>query len=307
MFHWFTAMYLRTFKALLLFGLLISTARQAAACPDIGGLADLNCDGRVEIICFGDSITFGIGDSQKLGYPGRLVQLRPGLFIRNLGDPGERTANGKGRASRRFTQYQTGDYAIILEGVNDYFQTDRTSSNTRDNLLAMVRSASATGAVTMLANLTDVRRDFQKPWVRAVNTRINPHRKIDFFSLGTSIISSDLLHPNGNGYQQMALRVSTVLQQMSDQHRPIDSDADGIYDFAEPRYGSNPNIADSDGDGILDGAEIFTYGSSPLLLDSDSDGYSDNFEVLTLHSNPADPKPGAPLLSELKAISAAVP
>lgn len=304
MFHWFTAMYLRT---LLIVGFFAITARQAAACPDFGGLADLNCDGRVEIICFGDSITFGIGDSQKLGYPGRLVQLRPGLFLRNLGDPGEKTSNGKGRASRRFAQYQTADYAIILEGVNDYFQTDRTSSNTRDNLLSMVRSASATGAVTMLANLTDVRRDFQKPWVRAVNSRISPYRKIDFFSLGTSIIGSDLLHPNGNGYQQMALRVSTVLQQMSDQNRPVDSDGDGIYDFAEARYSANPNIADTDGDGILDGAEVFTYGSSPVSLDSDNDGYSDNLEVLTLHSNPADAKPGAPLLSELKAISAAVP
>ncbi len=300
-------MCLRTAKILLV-GLFFSlTARSAVACPDIGGLADLNCDGRVEIICFGDSITFGIGDSQKLGYPGRLTQLRPGIFIRNLGDPGERTANGKNRASRRFAQYQSGDYAIILEGVNDYFQNDRLSTNTRDNLLAMVRSASSTGAVTMLANLTDVRRDYQKPWVRAVNTRINPYRKIDFFSLGTTIIGSDLLHPNGNGYQQMALRVSDVLQQMSNANRPIDSDGDGIYDFAEARFGANPNIADTDGDGILDGAEVFTYHSSPVLLDSDNDGYSDNFEVLTLHSNPADPKPGAPLVSELKAISAAVP
>ena len=301
-------MHLRILKALTLFALLLSvTARGAWACPDFGGLADLNCDGRVEIVCFGDSITFGVGDSLKLGYPGRLVQLRPGLFIRNLGDPGERTANGKGRASRRFSQYQTADYAIILEGVNDYFQTDHTSTNTRDNLLSMVRSASATGAVTMLANLTDVRREFQKPWVRAVNNRINPYRKIDFFALGTPIISSDLLHPNGNGYQQMALVASSVLQQMSDQNRPIDSDQDGIYNFAEARYGTNPNLGDTDGDGILDGAEVFSYGSSPLSLDSDNDGYSDNYEVFELQSNPADPKPGAPLLNELKAISAAVP
>lgn len=280
---------------------VVLAAPSASACPDIDGLADLNCNGQVEVVLFGDSITYGIGDSTKLGYPGRLAQLMPNIVIRNLGKPGEKTPNGRARASTRFAQFPFADYAIVLEGVNDYFLDERTVSSTRSNVLAMLRSANNTGAVGMLATLTDIRRDYQRPWVLAVNSAIKPNTTVDFFALGRGIIGSDKLHPTGSGYQLMAEYVANVLRAMSASHRPADVDGDGIYDFAEARFNTDPTIADTDGDGVNDGAEIFVYRSNPRAVDSDNDGFSDGFEV-QLGSDPASPRPVAPVLNDLRAI-----
>jgi hypothetical protein len=59
----------------------------------------------------------------------------------------------------------------------------------------------------------------------------------------------------------------------------FDSDADGLADADELRYGTGVNTPDSDGDGLLDGDEVYRYGTSPLIADSDGDGVRDGDEV----------------------------
>lgn len=292
------------FRSLTVALLLISVAIAPSAahcCPDIDGLLDVNCDQKLEIVTFGDSITNGVADSAKLGYPGRLKLIAPNANIYNYGKAGEKTPDGRVRAPARFANHPDADFVIILEGVNDYFLTSHSASATRSNLLSMVNSGKNTGGITLLAKLTAIKRDFQKPWVSAVNSAIAPYTSIDFYSLGTGIISSDQLHPNGAGYQQMANLLYTTLLLITSQERPNDTDGDGIYDFAEPRFGSNPLIADSDGDGLLDGEEVFTYGSSPLLTDTDGDGHGDAEEV-QIGANPADPRPTPPTIQSLEAL-----
>lgn len=280
-------------------------AAPALACPDIDGLADMNCDGRLEVIFFGDSITAGTGDGLKLGgYPGRLRTYFPNMIVRNLGDPGEKTNRGVSRAASRFSQYRSGDYAMIMEGVNDYFNDDRTPSGTRSNILSIVRSAKNSGALTTLSTLTDIRRDFQRPWVLAVNDQIRPHTTTDFFSLGRGIIGSDKLHPNSSGYMVMAAHAAGTLRNLSAINRPADRDGDGIYDFAEPRFGTSSGNGDSDGDGLLDGTEVFVYHTNPLAVDSDGDGFADGFEV-EFGTDPTSRRPTAPHLTDLKAIEPA--
>ena len=277
----------------------------ASACPDIDGLADMNCDGKLEVIFFGDSITAGTGDTLKMGgYPGRMKLYFPNMVVRNLGDPGEKTNRGASRAATRFSQYRTGDYAMVMEGVNDYFNDDRTPAGTRSNILSIVRSAKNSGALTTLSTLTDIRRDFQRPWVLAVNGQIKPHTSTDFFSLGKGIIGSDKLHPNGSGYNLMAAHAAGVLRNISSANRPADRDGDGIYDFAEPRFGTSAGNADSDGDGLLDGTEVFTYHSNPLSVDSDGDGFADGFEV-EFGTDPTSRRPTAPHLTDLHATESA--
>ncbi|MFN8390661.1 MAG: GDSL-type esterase/lipase family protein [Bdellovibrionota bacterium] len=289
------------FLSVCLFTLL--SAPRASACPDIDGLADLNCDGRLEIICFGDSITFGEQDNLRLGYPGRLqASFLPDALIRNFGRSGENTSSGRSRAAQRFSQYNHSDYSIVLEGVNDYFMDNHSSSNTRSNLFSIVRSAANSGSVARLATLTDTRRPQQQPWVRSVNSAIRPNTTIDFFSLGQGIISSDKLHPNGNGYQLMATLAMQSLQAASAANRPRDTDGDGLYDFEETARGTNPNVADSDGDGLSDGQEVYTYKSNPLSLDSDGDGISDSVEATVRHTDPASPLPLPPTMTALQAI-----
>lgn len=58
-----------------------------------------------------------------------------------------------------------------------------------------------------------------------------------------------------------------------------DRDSDGLSDYEEILFATNPNKADTDGDGLTDLDEVITHASNPLNTDSDGDGYSDGIEV----------------------------
>lgn len=58
-----------------------------------------------------------------------------------------------------------------------------------------------------------------------------------------------------------------------------DSDGDGLSNYDELKYGTNPFNPDSDGDGLNDYREVYLYYTDPLNMDSDSDGLYDGTEV----------------------------
>lgn len=77
----------------------------------------------------------------------------------------------------------------------------------------------------------------------------------------------------------------------------LDSDNDGLPDYAEKIYGTDPENADTDGDGLSDYDEIYKTGTNPLKYDTDEDGVNDadsdndkdgltNSEELALGTNP---------------------
>ena len=65
----------------------------------------------------------------------------------------------------------------------------------------------------------------------------------------------------------------------------VDQDGDGLTDFMEAAFGSDPGVADTDGDGLGDGEEV-AVGTNPLNEDTDGDGASDGDEV-TAGTDPA--------------------
>lgn len=295
-------MYLRT--AIRLFIFLVCTKPLTAwACFDVDGLLDVNCDGKVKVLAFGDSITYGIGDEQSIGgYPGRLQIMFPNVEIISQGNPGENTYGGRNRAPNVFSIHPDADFIIILEGVNDYFRlTEASATHSRDNLLTIRRSAESHGAIVLLANLIENRRGYQRPWVLELNAALARFKNLDFFSLGRGIVGGDLLHPNAAGYEEMAEFAAYHLITASNANRPIDTDGDGVYDYAEAIYGTSPTNPDSDGDTIKDGLELFKYGTNPLSLDSDNDGYPDKYEI-ERGANPASATPAAPKINAIKAL-----
>jgi lysophospholipase L1-like esterase len=101
-----------------------------------GGRAeDVNGDGSIQILTFGDSITYGVGDGERSGdyieelagigkprgYPLRLSKVA-GWQVSNAGIPGEQLLQG---GVQRYPDAIVGsdvDVVVVMEGVNDAVQ-----------------------------------------------------------------------------------------------------------------------------------------------------------------------------------------
>lgn len=57
-----------------------------------------------------------------------------------------------------------------------------------------------------------------------------------------------------------------------------DSDGDGISDYLEQKYGTDPRNPDSDNDGLSDWVELNTIGTDPTKADTDGNGIKDGYE-----------------------------
>lgn len=55
----------------------------------------------------------------------------------------------------------------------------------------------------------------------------------------------------------------------------LDSDNDGLPDYVEKAYGTDPENPDTDGDGLTDYEEIYITGTNPLKYDTDENGVND--------------------------------
>lgn len=128
------------------------------------GVEDLNHDGRVAVLCFGDSITRGVGDGPSAeslppspaGYPARLQPLLAPettlpLAVIDDGRPGERTPTGVMRL-RRDLEINRPDYTILLEGTNDIEEGGLDRALT--NIQLMIDSVFEDGGMPLLGTIT---------------------------------------------------------------------------------------------------------------------------------------------------------
>lgn len=68
----------------------------------------------------------------------------------------------------------------------------------------------------------------------------------------------------------------------------LDGDSDGLSNYEEFLYQTNPHQEDTDADGLTDYEEVILYNTDPLLADSDGDALPDLFEV-QFQLNPQNP------------------
>lgn len=172
----------------------------------------------VEVIAFGDSITYGTGSSTG-GYPTKLEALlneRCGASaVYNYGQQGETTSYGSGRIETPLAAHPGASYILIMEGTNDLF-FGMSLGATQYHLETMIAKSRDAGVTPLLATLTpDTRPEASQ---KDIYGTYNPLIQSIGANLGVAVVdmwgalaynwggwSGDGIHPNDGGYNVMAL------------------------------------------------------------------------------------------------------
>nr|WP_321402183.1 arylesterase [uncultured Desulfobacter sp.] len=156
------------------------------------------------VVCFGDSLTRGVGAGKGNDYPARLAEMT-GLEIINSGVSGDTTASGLARLEEDVLDYEP-DVVLITLGGNDL--KNRVNVDTaRANLAEIVQRIQAGGAMVVLGGI-DIPlygKGYAKMYdslARQTGAVLIPNILEGLF--GHSEFMSDSIHPNDKGYEIMA-------------------------------------------------------------------------------------------------------
>ncbi|MFA5276193.1 MAG: GDSL-type esterase/lipase family protein [Candidatus Omnitrophota bacterium] len=163
------------------------------------------------IICFGDSITFGYGANPGEDFPAQLCKLIGSLVI-NAGVSGDTSTEGLERLDSDVLQKDP--YLVLIEfGGNDFIKNvpeDVTIKNTEE----MIDRIQAKGAMVALV---DISAGMFMGRYRTLFAQIAAKKKAIFIpSVLNKIITnpsmkSDFLHPNASGYKEAAKRIQKAI------------------------------------------------------------------------------------------------
>ncbi|HDR68638.1 MAG TPA: hypothetical protein ENN61_06250, partial [Bacteroidaceae bacterium] len=182
-----------------------------------------------EFIAFGDSITYGWdnGDAKERGYPPRLSQLLPYSFetprVHNRGVPAETTWEAVGRVFNVITS-DLALYFLLMEGTNDVSDQTYSLDATAFNLKEMAKKCLNFGVIPLISTIIPRARGRWTPIAQQRTFSLNDKIRIlasdlkiiltenfqAFYDYPAasggyeSLISTDNLHPNNQGYQFMA-------------------------------------------------------------------------------------------------------
>jgi acyl-CoA thioesterase-1 len=172
-----------------------------------------------QIICFGDSLTEGIGANEGEDYPAVLTQ-KLGIAVINAGHRGDTTSQALTRI-RRDVLEKNPRLVIVLLGGNDFLRQVPVGE-TRKNLAEIVRQIQAGGAMVAVAGvrlglLTDEYGPLFEEIAREAGALYVPHVLKGILS--DTKLRSDTIHPNAAGYRLVAERMAKEI-------RPLLQEAD---------------------------------------------------------------------------------
>ena len=190
--------------------ILIVSLLLLAACSKFPQLPPLGAD--ATIIAFGDSLTYGTGAAETESYPAILARLT-GRKVFNAGVPGEVSAGGVLRLPEVLERERPA-LLILCHGGNDLLgrQDQRLLA---ENMRVMLRMAREQGVPVILIAVPtpdlslkppvlyeDLSSEFNIP----LETKALPH------ILSKRNLKSDYIHPNANGYRQLAEALFKLLK-----------------------------------------------------------------------------------------------
>lgn len=165
------------------------------------------------ILAFGDSLTYGSGAPSEQSYPSQLQALT-GRRVVNAGVPGETTEAGLERLPAALSQADP-DLVILCLGGNDMLRKqDRTRM--RDNLSKMIGLIRERGVPVVLLGVPE-------PKLFGLTTEATYLQLAQQFGLvleaealpsilGDPKRKADQIHPNAQGYADLAQAVAELLQ-----------------------------------------------------------------------------------------------
>ncbi len=159
------------------------------------------------IICFGDSVTFGYGVTSKQSYPSILAKMS-GLSVVNAGIDGDTSTEALKRIKPDVLDKEP--LLVIIEfGGNDFLRKIPLIETAR-NVEEMVKSAQSKGAMVAIADVSvpivmdEYRREFKRLSSK-YNAIFIPGLLKKVFT--DSSLKGDFIHPNASGYDFIARHV----------------------------------------------------------------------------------------------------
>jgi len=159
------------------------------------------------IICFGDSLTFGYGANASENYPSILANML-NLPIINAGIDGDTTQEALRRIDSDVLDRDP--FLVIVEfGGNDFLR--RISlDETLKNIEEIIKKIQSKGAMVALADVSagPIMSSYGKEFKRLskkYNTILIPHLLSGI--LANPSLKSDSIHPNAEGYKFIAQKI----------------------------------------------------------------------------------------------------
>lgn len=179
----------------VLLGLLVGCARSPRIRPLVADAV---------VVAYGDSLTSGYGAEAGQDYPSVLA-MRSGWRVVNAGVTGELSAAGLTRLPSVLEEHHPA-LVLLCEGGNDIL-TDVSPEKIEANLDAMIRLCREAGTdVVLLAVPQKGLRLKPAPFYAEVAKRNGVRLVEDAIVrvLGKNALKSDYVHPNAEGYAQIA-------------------------------------------------------------------------------------------------------
>ena len=173
-------------------------------------IRNINSSGK-NIICFGDSLTFGYGAKPGEDYPAALGQLLD-MPVINAGVDGDTTIDALKRIKNDVLDKEP--LLVIVEFGGNDFLSKVPKEETLKNIRAMIEQIQAQGGMVALVDfgagmlLKEYHADFHKIAAESQSIFIP---NILSGILTSPSLKSDFIHPNGEGYKVIAQKVRIAI------------------------------------------------------------------------------------------------
>ena len=177
--------------------------------------------GGVNIICFGNSITFGYGASPGEDYPSVLAKLI-NMPVINAGIDGDNTSEALKRLKPDVLDIEP--LLVIIEFCGNDFLRKFPMEVTLNNTEEMVEQIQAKGAMVAIVDISAGM--FLSEYRKAFSRLAREKGAIFIPRLLSGIITnpsmkSDFLHPNANGYKMVTQRIYRAITPYLEQNAKL--------------------------------------------------------------------------------------